>query len=145
MVVTDSELVGVALAAWHLHNDPGVGTNASSRITPTAPSNVRLSVRLSVCPSVRSSVCLSVCLSVLRGIYTMIQEWAPMPPLESLQLLLPTYVCLSVCLSVCPSVQCFSVVLYDYLCCLDSKLDAALWTALPCFVNQQHVENGCEH
>jgi len=103
--------------------------------------SVCLSVRLSVRPSVCVSVCLSVCLSVLRGIYTMIQEWAPMPPLESLQLLLPTYVCLSVCLSV----QCFSVVLYDYLCCLDSKLDAALWTALPCFVNQQHVENGCEH
>jgi len=45
----------------------------------------------------------------LQGVYTMIQDWAPMPPLESLQLLLPTYVlsispiCHSVSsLSLCP-------------------------------------------
>jgi len=60
VVVADCQLVGVALAAWHLHNDPGVGANASTRVPSAPPSNVCLSFFLSVCLSVGQLVGWSV-------------------------------------------------------------------------------------
>jgi len=39
-VITDCELMVVALTPQHLHHDTGVGSDASTRVTPAAASNV---------------------------------------------------------------------------------------------------------